>query len=179
MAYSLRRDSAPLKSRQRWPREKMRTSCRARPPCGYAAQSPAGDRVAMGEPSPLALSASQLRSCNGPKIGAEKLRRQNVAFIWPMERGGLRLRSIPESQPATQNSIQTSTLTELLPYYAVRFAANLLRSSQVPGCMARGLPGRWARWGNAAATARLATEKCSVLLAFREDLMCFAGGCSS
>ena len=65
----------------------MRTSCRARPPCGYAAQSPAGDRVAMGEPSPLALSAGQLRSCNGPKIGAEKLRRQNVAFIWPMSGG--------------------------------------------------------------------------------------------
>ena len=52
----------------------MRTSCRARPLCGGSAQLPAENGVAMGGPSPLALSAGQLRSCNGPKIGAEKLR---------------------------------------------------------------------------------------------------------
>ena len=86
-------ESSPfqLKNRQGWPREKMPTSCRARQLCGYSPQCPAGDRVAMGGTSPHTLSASQLRSCNGPKIGAEKLRPENVAFIWPMSGGVLRL----------------------------------------------------------------------------------------
>ena len=45
----------------------------------------------MGEPSPLALSAGQLRSCNGPKIGAEKLRPAECCIHLANERGWLRL----------------------------------------------------------------------------------------